>query len=52
MIAAVVLAAGFSRRMGRDKLTLPLNGAPMYRKTVDLIAKYHFSTRISKIFKM
>lgn len=38
MIAAVVLAAGLSRRMGRPKLLLPLGGRPVIRITVDRVA--------------
>ena len=33
-IAAVVLAAGASRRMGRNKLLLPIEGEPMVHRTV------------------
>ena len=46
MIAAVVLAAGLSRRMGRDKLLLPLQGKPMFAYTVDRVAAYGFDQRI------
>jgi len=35
VIAGVVLAAGLSRRMGRPKLTLPLDGRPLIRRTVE-----------------
>ena len=35
MIAAVVLAAGFARRMGRQKLLLELEGKPVVRWTVE-----------------
>ena len=38
MRAAVVLAAGFSRRMGTDKLLLEVGGAPMYRHALRLAA--------------
>lgn len=35
--AAVILAAGYSRRMGRtDKLLLPVCGEPMYRRAIRL----------------
>jgi molybdenum cofactor cytidylyltransferase len=37
VIAAVVLAAGLSRRMGRPKLLLDLGGAPVIRRTVERI---------------
>ncbi len=33
-VAAVVLAAGASRRMGTNKLVLPIEGEPMVRRTV------------------
>lgn len=33
-LPAIVLAAGFSRRMGRCKLTLTLNGEPLVRRAV------------------
>ena len=33
-LPAVVLAAGFSRRMGRCKLTLTLDGEPLVRRAV------------------
>lgn len=33
-LAAVVLAAGYSRRMGRCKLTLPFEGEPLVRRAV------------------
>lgn len=33
-VAAIVLAAGASRRMGRNKLLLPVDGEPMLRGTV------------------
>ncbi len=35
MIAAVVLAAGASRRYGEHKLLLPLQGKPLIRRTVE-----------------
>jgi molybdenum cofactor cytidylyltransferase len=35
MIAAIVLAAGFARRMGRQKLLLDLNGTPVVRWSVE-----------------
>jgi molybdenum cofactor cytidylyltransferase len=35
MIAAVVLAAGGARRMGRPKLLLPLHGRPILRHAVE-----------------
>ena len=37
MTAAIVLAAGLSRRMGRPKLLLPLDGRPVIRHTVERI---------------
>lgn len=33
-LPGLILAAGFSRRMGRDKLTLPLDGEPLVRRVV------------------
>ncbi|MBI1239386.1 MAG: NTP transferase domain-containing protein [Alphaproteobacteria bacterium] len=36
-IAALVLAAGFSRRMGANKLLLDLGGTPVIRRTLDQI---------------
>jgi molybdenum cofactor cytidylyltransferase len=36
-IAALVLAAGQSRRMGRNKLLLPIDGTPMVARTVDAL---------------
>jgi molybdenum cofactor cytidylyltransferase len=38
VIAGVVLAAGLSRRMGRPKLLLPLDGRPLIRHTVEALA--------------
>lgn len=38
MIAAIVLAAGFSRRMGRPKLLLELRGKAIVRWSVEAIA--------------
>jgi len=35
MIAAIILAAGFARRMGRQKLLLDLKGKPVVRWTVE-----------------
>jgi molybdenum cofactor cytidylyltransferase len=35
VIAAVVLAAGFARRMGRQKLLLPFQGKPVVRWSVE-----------------
>jgi molybdenum cofactor cytidylyltransferase len=37
MVAAVVLAAGLARRMGRQKLLLPLRGKPVVRWSVDAL---------------
>ena len=37
MIAAVVLAAGFARRMGRQKLLLDLKGKPVVRWSVEAV---------------
>lgn len=37
MIAAVVLAAGLGRRMGRQKLLLPLRGRPVVRWSVEAV---------------
>ena len=40
MIAAVVLAAGLARRMGRQKLLLQLQGKPVVRWAVERIGSY------------
>ena len=39
-IAAVVLAAGRSTRMGSNKLLADLNGAPLIRRTVENVASW------------
>jgi molybdenum cofactor cytidylyltransferase len=41
-ITAVVLAAGASTRMGRQKLLLPLGGEPLVRRTVRLVSQAAF----------
>ena len=38
-ISAVLLAGGESRRMGRDKATLEVNGKPLWQKHLDLLRK-------------
>ena len=40
MIAGLVLAAGLSRRMGRSKLLLPLEGQPLVRWSVQALAPH------------
>ena len=45
-IAAIVLAAGQSRRMGANKLTLMLEGKPVVRHVVEAISASRLSTRI------
>jgi molybdenum cofactor cytidylyltransferase len=42
MISAVVLAAGASSRMGRQKLLLPLGDEPLVRRTVRQVAEAGF----------
>jgi molybdenum cofactor cytidylyltransferase len=42
MISAVVLAAGASIRMGRQKLLLPLAGEPLVRRTVRQVTEAGF----------
>jgi molybdenum cofactor cytidylyltransferase len=39
MISGVILAAGFSRRMGRPKLLVPLGGRPILSLVVDAFEK-------------
>ena len=43
--AAIILAAGLSRRMGVPKLLLPVDGAPMLQRTLDSVSGFPF-TRI------
>lgn len=45
-VTAIVLAAGQSRRMGAQKLLLPVDGVPMVQRTLDLIAALPVSKRI------
>ena len=40
MIAALVLAAGLSRRMGKAKLLLPLDGKPIVRWSVERVLSH------------
>jgi molybdenum cofactor cytidylyltransferase len=42
MISAVVLAAGASTRMGRQKLLLPIGGEPLVRRTVRQVLEAGF----------
>ena len=44
MIAAIVLAAGFARRMGRQKLLLELQGKPVVRWSVEAILPHVVDT--------
>lgn len=45
-IAAVVLAAGFSNRMGAEKLLLPFRGKPMIQWTLDRIDQLPFDRQL------
>ncbi|WP_176545211.1 NTP transferase domain-containing protein [Bacillus sp. AFS041924] len=40
-IGAIVLAAGISRRMGKPKLLLPINGKPLFRYSVEVALRNH-----------
>jgi molybdenum cofactor cytidylyltransferase len=40
-IAAIVLAAGLSSRMGSNKLLAPVNGVPLLRRTVEAAVAAH-----------
>ena len=44
--AAIILAAGLSRRMGEQKLLLPVNGVPLLQRTLDVIAEFSFTRTI------
>lgn len=46
MIAVVLLAAGLSRRMGRDKLMLPVQGRPLYAFALDLMQSLRADMRL------
>ena len=39
MISGIILAAGFSRRMGRPKLLVPLRGRPILSRVMDVFEK-------------
>jgi len=43
MITAIILASGFSRRMGRDKLLLKLGDKTIIENTIGIIKKCDFS---------
>ncbi len=45
-LTAVVMAAGLSKRMGADKLQLPLNGKPLFTYVLELVAQMPFAARI------
>lgn len=46
MISAIVLAAGRSRRMGTQKLVLPMHGKPMIAHTVDMLLQ----SQVDRVF--
>jgi molybdenum cofactor cytidylyltransferase len=41
-ISAIILAAGMSRRMGVNKLSLPYRGKPLIQHTLDLVREIDF----------
>ena len=43
MVSAIILASGYSKRMGRDKLLLKYRGKTLIQKTIDTILQYEFS---------
>jgi len=45
-VTAIVLAAGLSRRMGTEKLLLPVDGVPMVQRTLDLLESLPFAKRV------
>lgn len=47
MLKAVILAGGKSRRMGRDKLSLPQDGTTVLRSAVDRFSEYFDKVYIS-----
>ena len=46
MISAIVMASGFSKRMGENKLKLRIDGKEMYKYTLDLVAEMDFQPKI------
>lgn len=46
MITAVVMAAGLSKRMGADKLSLPLEGKPIFMHSLSHVCEMPFAQRI------
>ncbi|WP_036729301.1 NTP transferase domain-containing protein [Peptoniphilus mikwangii] len=45
-LGAIIMASGFSRRMGENKLKLNINNKKIFEYTVDLIYKYDFEDKI------
>ena len=46
MISAIILASGFSRRMGENKLHLEINNKKIYQHVIDEVSKVSVSEKI------
>lgn len=46
MISAVIMASGFGRRMGTNKLLLPYKGKYLVEHVIEVVSKYNFYEKI------
>lgn len=43
MVSAIILASGYSKRMGRNKLLLKYRGKTLIQRTIETVLQYEFS---------